>query len=204
MCLYRQFLRILMVGSLSVFATTLFPLRQAASQEGWFSLEALQTEIVQAISDARKLADQPPYFLVKKVELKLNGTKSSDAGGGFSIPVFAASIDLGVKQATSANDVFELALAPSESIVVGGDAPKIDLAGLIAEIKRAFRTEKGKKPMFIIESMKYEKSWTLQFKGDGGIKFVIASADVSISTEKQQMVRFTLCETKNLRDCAAQ
>lgn len=203
-CLYRKCLRILLLGSLSVFATMLFFPPQAASQQGWYSLQALQDEIVQAISDARKLADHPPYFLIKKVELKLKGTKSSDAGGGFSIPVFGASIALGMKKATSANEVLEIALVPSESIVVGGGAPKIDLAGLIADLKKAFRREKGTKPMFIIGAMNYEKSWTLQYKGDGGIKLVIASAEVSISDEKQQVVCFTLCETENLRDCAAE
>ncbi|UCF91498.1 MAG: hypothetical protein JSW39_25030 [Desulfobacterales bacterium] len=203
-CFYSKCFRILMAGSLSVFALTSISLREAASQEGWYSLQALQAEIDRAISDARELADQPPYFLVKKVELELKGTKSVDPAGGFSIPVFGASIDLGVKTTTSANEVLEIALVPSDSTVVGGDAPKIDLAGLIADLKNAFRREKGKKPLFIIATVKYEKSWALQLTGNGGIKLVIASAKLSISDEKRQLVRFTLCETVNLRDCAAE
>jgi hypothetical protein len=201
---YRKRLRILIVGSLSVFAATLFPVRQAASQEGWCSLQVLHDEIVRAISDARELADQPPYLLITKVDLTLKGTKKFGGEGGFSIPVFGAAIPLGVKGATSANEVLKMALAPAESIVVGGGAPEIDLSGLIAGVKEAFRAKKGKNPMFIIQNMQYETSWTLQYQANGGIKLVIANAEVSISDEKQQMIRFTLCETKNLRDCAAQ
>ena len=181
----------------------LAPHRGAWAQEDWYSVKDLKDAIVEAISDARKLADQAPYFLVKKVELELKGTISGGVGAGFSIPIFGASIDLGAEAASSAQETLALVLVPAETVVVGGEAPEINLAAVIADLKQAFRTKKDESPEFIVASVNYEKVWTLQFSVEGRIDFVIASAKVSISKEKQQRIKFTLCETVNLRDCAA-
>jgi hypothetical protein len=201
-CLLRELARVLSIGVLTLLATSMLFLREAACEESWYSLRDLESEIIQAISDARALAGQPPHFIVKKVELKLQGSKLTEAQGGFSIPVFGASVDLGLAGTTSASEVLELALVPSESIVVGGNRPEINLAELIAEVKKAFVSEKETKPLFIIETLKYEISWALQQTGEGGINLVIANAGLAISDEKRQQISFTLCETHNLRDCA--
>jgi hypothetical protein len=168
------------------------------SQENMFPLKDLKMTIQEAISDARALSDTEPYFLIKMVELELRGTSSGE--GGFSIPVFGSAVNLGLEGDISSSDKLELALIPTQSIVVGGEK-KIDLAGLLSELKSAFKRDKENETGFNILSAKYTKIWTLQYNAGGNINFIIAKGDVKISREKQQKIIFTLCETLNHVDC---
>ena len=173
------------------------------SEEEHFSLRALKAEIINAITDARQLADQEPFFLVKKVKLELSGKTATVGEGGFSIPVFGPTIDMGAETGYSSEEKLAIEMKPANQIVVGGEK-KINITSLLKDIKETFHREKDASPDFLLTEVVYEKTWALQRSADGKINFVIAKAGGSISEEKKQKIIFTLCETLNFIDCVGQ
>jgi hypothetical protein len=182
-------------------------------QEDKLPLDELKESILEAISDARALSDTEPYFLIKKIELELQGTSSLKGGGGFSVPVFGVSVDLGVQGGYSSNNKLVAELLPPAGgvpkpknlFVVGGEIAvgekRINLSDLLSDLKKTFEREIENQPGFYVTSFVYEKTWTLQHNAESGIDFVIASGSIKISKEKQQKIKFTLCETLNFVDC---
>lgn len=165
-------------------------------------LADLRQAISIAISDVRKLTPKPPHFLIKSIELELKGTSSNEVEGGFSIEIFGYGVDLGESVSETAQDKLALTLTPARALVVGGE-PRVDLKSLVKNIRATFKKVKGETDL-IVGKVSYERTWTLQFDAKGKVNFVIAHAGAGISNARQQKITFTLCETRDLRTCAAQ
>jgi len=165
-------------------------------------LADLRQAISIAISDVRKLTPKPPHFLIKSIELELKGTSSNEVEGGFSIEIFGYGVDLGESVSETAQDKLALTLTPARALVVGGE-PRVDLKSLVKNIRATFKKVKGETDL-IVGKVSYERTWTLQFDAKGKVNFVIAHAGAGISNARQQKITCTLCETRDLRTCAAQ
>jgi hypothetical protein len=170
------------------------------AQEGRLSVTELKKTVLEAVSDARKLATQPPYFLVKEVKIEVQGTSQSGGGVGFSIKVFGVGADLGTGGDIGEEAKLTIALTPATTIITGG-GPKIDLTTVIAGLRKTFARAKTQTPDYYVKLVNYEVVWALKRNEHGGIDFKVASANVRISKKIQQKIIFTLCETVNLRDC---
>ena len=186
--------------SLSVFMLVFSFGADVSGAEDTLSVKELKAAIHDAITNARQLADQEPYFKVVEVKMELSGSTSSDGGGGFKIPIWGFSVDLGAKAEVLEEEKLTIVMKPADNVVVGGEL-NIDLAGLIKDVREAFAREKNENPDYIITELNYETKWALKRTAEGSIDFVIASGDVAISKEKQQTIVFTLCETVNYVDC---
>jgi hypothetical protein len=164
----------------------------------FIDLRDVKIEIEQAIKEAKRVSTSPPYFIIRKVSLTLQGERREVAGGGasFSIPVFAVGADLAAKASQTTLQKLKLDLIPPESQVVGGDK-LFDLASLISSLKDTFKDSKG----LSATAVEYTYRWSLQRSAEGKINVVVAKAGAEISEDKVQEIVFHLCQTHNRSDC---
>lgn len=183
----------LLAGLCFLFAPTL----TTAAEPQFIALRELKIGVEQAIREAKRVSTDRPYFIIKKVELTLQGERKVAADGGveFSIPVFPINIELSAKGSQTTLQKLKLELIPPESTVVGGEK-LIDLASLIRTLKDTFKS--GDLNASAIE---YTYKWTLQLSGDGKIKVVVAKAGGEIADDKSQEITFHLCQTLNRSEC---
>jgi len=175
------------------------------AQEDSLPVGEFKKAISNALSQAANLNAAEPYFLVKQVTLDLSVLKKTDAHGASQlvIPVFRTSIaNLGAKIQELALQRIQIEMKPAKQAIVGG-ARDLQFGKLLQLIKDAFKQEKGDSSDLIISKLTYVVSFQLQREVDGGIDFLIVSAGAASSETQHQMVTFLLCETRNLRDCAA-
>jgi hypothetical protein len=163
----------------------------------FIELRALKVALEEAIQQAKLVSPNPPYFIIRKIGLTLQGERRVGADGtvSFRIPVFAAGVDLGAKGTQVALHRLKLELIPPESAVVGGEKA-IDLAPLIRSLKQAF-AEGGLRAATI----EYTYRWALQLGAEGKINAVVAKVGASIADESSQEITFHMCETLNRSDC---
>jgi len=164
-------------------------------------LRDVKVAVEQAIKEAKRVSAEPPHFIIRKVELKLQGERKVAADGSvsFGIPVFGAGVDVAAKGSQTTREKLELELIPPESQVVGGKRI-IDLGPLIRSLKDSFKADQGGGGL-MAASVKYTYGWTLQLGAEGKVNVVVAKAGAAISEEKVQEITFHLCQTQNRSEC---
>jgi hypothetical protein len=185
--------RVLCVACLA----TLPPTQMAAQQPDFVGLDAVLLELEQDIQQA-KLSDQPPFFIVEKVELTLKGERkvAVDGSASFSIPVFKVGADLSAKGGTTVNDEMKLTLVPRDRAVVGGTHP-VNFTTLITQLKASLQ----KSTALDATRIEYSERWALERSGDGKVNIVVAKLGTEISQQNSQQIVFILCQTRNRADC---
>jgi hypothetical protein len=189
--------RTFIVASVTGLLVLWSPLVAAAQQTGFAKLADVELEIEKAIAEARTVSDQPPLFIIQKVELKLQG-KWQTAGDGtvsFTIPIFKYGADLSAKGDQSQEDKLSLELIPRNRAPVGG-TNSIDFASVIRLLKSTFKNTE-----LLPAKVKYSHNWALQLNAGGNINVAIAKAGLKIAQENAQEVTFHLCHTINRVDC---
>jgi hypothetical protein len=164
----------------------------------FLGLGDLTREIVQAISEAKLVSDQPPYFIIKKVNLKLKGELRTAADGSveFTVPIFGAGADLSAKGVRTVSSTTELDLVPKEMTPVGGTR-FADFIALIRVLKQTFNSN----ALLNAGNVTFSESWALQLDANGKVNLVVAKAGAEISSENSEEITFVLCQTLNRSDC---
>lgn len=192
----RVFVRVLLVAAVVAAFLPRHAIAEALPP-AYLELKDLKIALERAIREAKRVSTEPPYFLIKKIELELQGDRTAGAEGSLSIPVFGVGVDLGAKGTYSAQHKLKLELVPPENEVVGG-APTIELAPLIRTLKDTFKASAGG---LVPTAIEYTYKWTLQLDGSGKINVVVAKAEVKVSDERSQEITFHLCQTRNRSEC---
>jgi hypothetical protein len=174
---------------------------QGLAQEApptYLALRELKIALEQAIREAKRVSSDPPHFIIKKIELELQGDQTAGAQGSIGIPVFGVGVDLSAKGTYEAQQKLKIELVPPESQIVGG-VPVIELAPLIRALKDTFRG--GTSGGLVPSEIQFTYKWTLQLDGAGKISVVVAKAEVKVAQERSQQVTFHLCHTVNRSEC---
>jgi hypothetical protein len=170
----------------------------AQDQQEYLALRDLKIDLEKAIKDATLVSNEPPFFIIEKIELKLQGETRTGADGSasFSIPIFKAGIDVGAKGVETQSETLTLDLVPPDKTIAGG-VRRVDFTPLMRTLKDTFKSDTGLQA----RSVTYTKSWALQLDADAKINVVVAKAGVTIAKDKTQDVTFYLCQTLNRLDC---
>lgn len=165
-------------------------------------IKALVEAIENALADARRYNDQPPYFLVKKIELKLSVVRkdSAEGGVGFEVPVLPVEVSIGGDIVAEAAETVTMSLKPAPQTLVGA-AEQISLAELMREVKAALPSQAGSGGGLSLTQIIYTTRFTLQHSIDGGIDFAFIKAGGEVSQSTSQQIEFALCQTADLLDC---
>jgi hypothetical protein len=167
---------------------------------GRVSLDELLSSLEKAAQDAGTLSRDPPWFIIKKIDLKLKGETRQEGGvgAGFKIPIFEAGAELKGKVGQATAETLEVSLAPRQRTVVGGNVA-IDLKELLKTLKETFSQHQS----FSVLETKWTQLWTLQKTVDGKVDVVLFSANGNIDLGRSQEVTFILCQTRNQQECVS-
>lgn len=170
-------------------------------------LRALTEAISDSLANARRFNDQPPYFLVEKIRLKLRITQTVSGTGTVEVKVpvlpLSANVDAGVTVA--ATDELDMDLRPAPQTLVGA-AEQIDLTALMAAIKSALPAQAGSDGQagsggLTAIGFTYSTEFYLQAKAEGGINLMIVKAGAEEVKTVTQRIEFKMCQTVDMVDC---
>jgi hypothetical protein len=115
-----------------------------ADEPTFVPLSELVGNLQNAIAAGRLESSQPPYFIIQKIGLRLQGETRLAANGGvtFTIPVFKAGTDLSAARDVTNSSTLEIELVPAKGTVVGGEQ-HINFSALIKSLKYTFSSVTG-------------------------------------------------------------
>ena len=116
---------------------------------GRVSVDELLSSLEKAVQDSGTLSQEPPWFIIQKIDIKLKGETRQEgtAGAKFEVPIFRAGADLKGKVGQDTSETLEISLIPRQRTVVGGNVA-IDLKGLLKTLKETF----SQHPSFMVGS----------------------------------------------------
>jgi hypothetical protein len=143
----------------------------------------LLVELDQTIGAAKLVSDQPPFFLIQKINLTPHGEKRRSANGGleFTIPIFKVGANLNAKEVGLTSETLELELAPPAKTIVGG-RQTIDFAQMVQTLKNTFKPDVAIRPLTI----KYSQRWALQLEAKAGGNVIVVKVGGDIAQENSQ------------------
>lgn len=174
----------------------------AAAQDGkvveFVNLPDLVRDIERAIAEARLVDNEPPFFIIKEVELRLKGSWTEGAEGGFRIPVWIFSVNVEGDITSIETEELAITVVPPDGGLVGGEN-LVDLTSLVRTLKETFSATslRGK-------SISFTRKWILQRSAEADVDAIIMQFGAGISDEKAQSITYHLCQTEDLETCVGE
>ncbi len=187
--MYRHWRSPLSLVLLCSIGSSVTPLTARASDDvgGFVDLARLKHDLQASIAEARLVDPNPPFFIVRQIDLKLQGVRRLEGSGAFSIPIWVFGLDLGAGGTLEQSAKLELELIPPDRGLVGG-TNLVDFSPLVRTLKEAFVADRG--DGLLAASVKYTRTWALQRAAEGEADAVVIKIGGGISDEKAQSVTF--------------
>lgn len=171
---------------------------QASDIADFVELPQLTQDLARAITAAKLVDPEEPFFIIRKIELTLQGVQVGEGNVVFSIPVWVFEVDLETGGVLERREALELTLIPTPTALVGGDS-LVDITPLLKILKEAFAQSRDLK--LLAPSIKITRKWALQRAFEGGVDTIVLKVGAGISDEKAQSITFHLCQTQDLENC---
>jgi hypothetical protein len=187
------------IGLLS--ATVNGAVAQEGAVVGFVDLPDLVADLASAITEARLIDNEPPFFLIENVTLNLKGTWSEGVDAAFRIPIWTFGLEVEGEGSSTSSEQMELTLVPAQSALVGGRGI-VDLEPVIRALKEAFSDEQQE--VLRAQSVTFTRNWLLEKSAGAGADLAVIKLGGDIASEQAQSITFSLCQTVDMDTCGTE
>lgn len=181
-----------------VFGIALCPHAIAGDIVDYVSASELRDAVHGAIRESIQRNTDPPFYLVKSVEITLRGIEDRSVGGGFKVPIFAANVSAEVLELWSAAGTKTLKFNPRLPVSTQAP-PKVPFADDIALLKEeAILAEAAG---WSVDSATITYEWSMKVNADAGIDVFFLKIEGGAAAQSTQKITFNLCRTVNRIEC---